>query len=84
MKTGLQKELRKQMLRDGYFPERDIDAFCDDVTGIYGGFLESEGILFYETQESNIKDLMCFIEDMGGYQTFDYDDTCPVIFENKE
>ena len=80
MKENLKRELRKRMLRDRFFPERDIDAFCNDILDVYGGFIEDIGMPFYETPDSKIEDLMYFIEDMGGYQTFDYDDSHPVTF----
>lgn len=82
-KQNLIAQLRKKILSDRYFPFRQMGELCEEIVFMYEDFLEEieEPYMDDENCGNRFKDLLFFIEEMGGYERFDYDESQSVIMK---
>ena len=76
-------QLRKKILSDRYFPFRKMNDLCEEIVLMYEGFLDEveEPYMDDENCGNRFKDLLLFVEEMGGYERFDYDESQTIIIK---
>lgn len=71
MPQTLHDLLRKQILKDRYFPVHSIDVLCDYIIADYYEALEQDGIAFIKYEKNVVADIAEFVRLCGGYKGFD-------------